>query len=158
MSVRLRAGTPTTHRLPSVVQRRLLPVAEDHEQIVRGLFQEWNERRSELTASYFDPDIELDTRGLPQPDWQGLYRGVAEYRRWARTWVSAWENAEQFPIWVERRGDRVAAWVRMRLTGRTSGIGGDFEGGWSFTWRDGKIIGIRLIADESETRTELEPR
>ena len=150
------AGSPG--RGPWIVRRRLLVVGENHEQIVRGLFAEWNEHRGELTARYFDPDVELDNRGLRQPDWQGVYRGVAEYRQWARTWVSAWENAQQFPIWVEQSEDRVAAWVRMRLVGRWSGIGGDYEGGWSFTWRDEKIIAIRLIADESETRAELDPR
>lgn len=131
-------------------------MSESYEQIVRGLFEEWNEHRDELTAKYFHPDIELDTRGLPQPDWQGLYHGMAEYRQWARTWVSAWENAQQFPIWVEQRGERVAAWVRMRLVGKRSGIGGDFDGGWSFSLRGGKIISIRLIADEEETRAQLE--
>jgi ketosteroid isomerase-like protein len=131
-------------------------VSEDYERIVRRMFEEWNEHRSDLAVKYFDPGIELDTRGLPQPDWQGLYRGIDEFTQWARTWVSAWENAQQFPIWVEQRGDRVAAWVRMRLVGRRSGIGGDYAGGWSFTFQDDKVVRVRLFTDESETRAELD--
>jgi hypothetical protein len=127
-----------------------------YEEIVRGLFAEWNGRRDDLTAEYFHPDIELDTRGLPQPDFQGVYRGFGEYLQWARTWLAAWDNAQQFPVWVEQRGDRVVAWVRLRLIGRFSGIGGDFFGAWSFVFRDGKIVRIRLVADEAAARAELE--
>jgi hypothetical protein len=45
----------------------------------------------------------------------------------------------------------------MRLVGKLSGIGGDYEGGWSFTFRDDKIVHIRLMAEEAETRAELKP-
>ena len=128
-------------------------MAGNYEEIVRGLFAEWNEHRGELTAQYFAPDIELDTRGLPQPDFQGVYHGLNEYAAWARTWLAAWDDAQQFPVWIEANRDAVAAWVRIRLIGKHSRIGTDrAHGGWVFRFRDGKIVHIRLIADEAETR------
>ena len=124
-----------------------------YEEIVRGLFAEWNDHGGELTARYFDPAVELDTRGLPQPDFQGVYRGLNEYATWARTWLSAWDDAQQYPVWIESKGSMVVAWVRLRLVGKHSGIGTDQAyGGWAFRFRDGKIVHIRLIADEAETR------
>jgi hypothetical protein len=131
-------------------------VSAEYVTVVRGLFAEWNEHRGELTAEYFHPDIELDSRGLPQPDFQGVYHGLEGYARWASTWLSAWDNAQQYPVWVEGRNERVVAWVRLHLVGKLSGIGtDDLHGGWSFQFRDGKIVHIRLIVEEDEARGEL---
>ena len=123
--------------------------------LVRDLFEEWNQRRGELTLRHFDPGLVFDTRGLPQPDFQGLYHGLEEYFSWARTWLSAWDNAQQHPVWVEASGDRVAAWAALELVGRHSGITDDLYGGWGFTFRDDKIVAIRLMTGEDATRGYL---
>jgi ketosteroid isomerase-like protein len=131
-------------------------VSEQQETVVRELFEAWNRRGGAETLRHFHDDVELDTRSLPQPDFQGLYHGLEGFGTWANTWLSAWEHIEQHPVWVESRGDRVAAWVRMPAIGKGSGIRLEEHGGWAFTFRDGKVSHIRLMVDEGETRRELD--
>lgn len=123
--------------------------------LVRGLFDEWNSHRGELTRRHFDRNLVFDTRGLPQPDFQGLYRGFDQYLRWAGTWLSAWDNAQQTPVWIEVRANRVVAWVQLHLVGRYSGIADHPFGGWAFDFEGEKIVGIRLIAEEADALAYL---
>jgi hypothetical protein len=114
------------------------------------MFVAWNERRQRDTVQLFDAGVVLDARGLPQPDFSGVYRGLEEYGRWTITWLSAWEHITQAPVWIRAREDRVVAWVRIDAVGKHSGIGGDGYGGWDFTFRNGVVTHIRLILDEAD--------
>ena len=120
------------------------------------MFIAWNERRQRDTVHLFDPDVVLDARDLPQPDFSGVYRGLAEYGRWTVTWLSAWEHITQVPLWIHAREDRVVAWVRLDAVGKHSGIEGDAYGGWDFTFRAGRVTHIRLIAEEAEASIAID--
>ena len=128
----------------------------DHAATVRGMFEAWNEHRQRDTVGLFHQDIVLDARGLPQPDFSDVYRGIEEYGRWTVTWLGGFEHIEQHPVWVEQSGDRVASWVHLVGRFKTTGIDFDEHGGWIFDFRDGKVGHIRLMTDEDETRAMLD--
>jgi ketosteroid isomerase-like protein len=124
--------------------------------LTRELFDAVGERRLSFWAEHLDTDVELDTRDLPQPGIGGVYRGHEEFGRWTRDWLSAWEHLENELIWVDAHEDRSVAWIRMRMTGKGSGVPVEQPGGWGFTFRGDKIVHAHTFTDEGRARDYLE--
>ena len=131
------------------------PAARNTE-VTRELFEAVGQRRLSVWAEHLDRDIELDTRDLPQPDISGVYRGLAEFTRWTRSWLSAWEHLKNELLWVEANDVRAVAWIRMRMSGKGSRVPVEQAGGWGFTFRRGKIVHARTFTHEQTARRYLE--
>lgn len=124
-------------------------------EITRELFEAVGRRRLSFWTQHLDRTIELDTRDLPQPGISGVYHGLAEFEQWTREWLSAWEHLENELIWVDAAGERAVAWLRMRMTGKGSGVPVEQTGGWGLTFRNGKIVHAHTFTDEGKARRYL---
>ena len=130
--------------------------AAHNAELTRELFEAVGERRLSFWAENLDREVELDTRDLPQPDISGVYRGLEEFGRWTRAWLSAWEHLENELVWVDAVGDRAVAWIRMRMSGKGSRVPVEQTGGWGFTFRNGKIVHAHTFTEERKARRYLE--
>jgi ketosteroid isomerase-like protein len=68
------------------------------------------------------------------------YRGHAGVVRWLEDWSSAWSEFTMEPEEFIDAGDRVVAVVRMRATGRSSGLVLDRQDAVVQELRDGMIV------------------
>ena len=68
------------------------------------------------------------------------YRGHDGFRRWLADWSEPWAEWSLEPTEFIDAGDRVVAVVRMRATGRGSGIEVDREDSLVYEFRDGRVI------------------
>jgi ketosteroid isomerase-like protein len=125
-------------------------------ELARELLEAVGERRLSVWAEHLDRDIELDTRDLPQPDISGVYRGLDEFARWTRSWLSAWEHLQNELLWVDANDERAIAWIRMRMSGKGSSVPVEQAGGWGFTFREERIVHARTFIHERTARRYLE--
>jgi ketosteroid isomerase-like protein len=96
----------------------------------------------------FDPEVEMDTSGVDMPGF-GELRGLRGMRELWRRWIEEWERYSWAQTnWTEI-GEHVIADVEIRATGRGSGVDVVWEHAQVFTFRDGKIIRWRVVADRA---------
>jgi ketosteroid isomerase-like protein len=67
----------------------------------------------------------------------GEYRGHEGFRRWLEDWSSAWSEFSMEPEEFIDAGDRVVVVIRMRATGRGSGVQVERQDAIVFEVRDG---------------------
>lgn len=127
-------------------------------ELVRGAFEEFLAGKSEFDSDgmltklnsedFWDPDIELD---CPEtlPDIGGIYRGVAEVRRWWREWLAAWETVE-FQYELLDAGEDVVALIDQRMRGRFTSIEFPLEYAHIITIRDGSWVRWKFCRTQSE--------
>ena len=98
-------------------------------------------RRGEAFA-FFHPDIEWDTRALPDG---AVVRGHAGVRDFWRSWLDAWESIRfEYTNWREEGDDVVVTLIHL-ARGRASGVPTQF-GPYLQRWtvRDGLIVRMRV--------------
>ncbi len=95
------------------------------------------------------PDVEFDFTDV-YPD-RPVLKGVEEMRRFRET--GPWSGS---PIHIEPErfldidDERVLAFVRVRATGRRSGVEVDITPAHEFTIRDGQIVRFKAYGDRAE--------
>ena len=95
------------------------------------------------------PDVEFDFTDV-YPD-RPVLKGVEEMRRFRET--GPWSGS---PIHIEPErfldidDERVLAFVRVRATGRGSGVEVDISPAHEFTIRDGLIVRFKAYGDRAE--------
>src|SRR5271165_7182931 len=91
---------------------------------------EWSATDAEVEV--YDHDI-LDA---------GEYRGHVGYRRWLEDWAAAWSEFSLEPEEFIDAGDSVVVVLRMKATGRGSGVTVERQDGLVVRLRDG--LAVRL--------------
>lgn len=129
---------------------RIETVPDQRVETVRGIHASWNAHRPAEAVGFFHDDVEWDAREMGNPDFQHVYKGPEGTPEFWATWLAAWEHAEADPIWIKANDDRVVSWTRARMVGRGSGVETTLDYGWEFTFREGKIGRVRLIANEKD--------
>jgi ketosteroid isomerase-like protein len=77
------------------------------------------------------------------------YRGHAGVLRWLSDWAMAWSQFTMEPVEFIDAGDRVVVVLRMRATGRSSGVSIDRLDAIVQEWRDGKIVRLDYYNDRA---------
>jgi ketosteroid isomerase-like protein len=126
------------------------PPPDKKVEIVREIFAASNTHQRRKTARHFHEDLEYDCRGLRMPDFNHVYHGLEEVRRFWREWFDAWKHIQADLVWIEAAGDRVIAWEHQTMIGEESGVPIEGDIGWEFTFREGKISHVRFFRDEGE--------
>ena len=123
---------------------------------VRRMFDDWNARRP-MGPEILDPEVQWDQRNHPMPDLQRVYHGrdaVGEF--WVQ-WVAAWSDITADICWIRALGDRVIAWVDMRVVGKESGLEFVHSYAWDITFLNGRYTRVAYINDEEQARATLGP-
>jgi ketosteroid isomerase-like protein len=95
-----------------------------------------------------DPAIEIDTSGVDMPGF-GVLRGPDATRELWRRWIEGWEQYSWTQSNWSAVGDNVIADVRVRATGKTSGVHVTWDHCHVWTFRDGKVVRWLLFNDRA---------
>lgn len=113
-------------------------------EIVRRTLEKFAET-GEIEWSTVDQDIEITDHDIP--DQQG-YRGHDGLARWLEDWATAWAEYTIEPTDFLDAGNYVVVVLRMRATGRGSGLELDREDAIVYELHDGKIIRCEYFNDK----------
>jgi ketosteroid isomerase-like protein len=89
--------------------------------------------------SLLDTDVEVHDHDILDA---GDYRGHAGFGRWLGDWGAAWERYTIEPEEFMDAGGKVLVILRMKATGRGSGVGVERQDGAVFTMRNGKVSAL----------------
>src|SRR5438067_10813507 len=85
----------------------------------------------------FDKEVEVHDHDTPD---QGEYRGHEGVRRWLAEWGDAWAEWNIEPEEFIDGGVSVVVFIRMKTTGRGSGIEVEREDAQVYKFREDKIV------------------
>jgi uncharacterized protein len=129
-------------------------MSERDVEVVRQALAAFNEGDIEAVLGCMDPDIEfVPLRALLEGS---AYRGHDGFRRFVADMVDDWEDYH--PISEEFRdvGDgRVLVLGRFHARGRASGVEVESPAAWVSQVRGGKIVRVRIYADEQSALASL---
>jgi ketosteroid isomerase-like protein len=123
-------------------------MSQENVEIVRRALEAFSRGDLDATVQANDPDIEVDwskSNGVEA----GVYRGLAQVRRFWSTFHEVFERIEVLPEEFIEHGDDVIVCDRSRLWGR-DGIEVEVRTVAVVTFRDGRIIAWRLCRDKEE--------
>ncbi len=114
-------------------------MSQENVEILRRLYAQW--ARGDLSADYFDPDVEYSRIGAETPDMEGRWLGrdalSAAMRDYLRAFSDLRIEAERI---IDLSEDRVLVLSRHRARGKQSGVPIEHENGDLFRLRDRKIV------------------
>ncbi|MCW3034142.1 MAG: hypothetical protein QOK19_2611 [Solirubrobacteraceae bacterium] len=93
-------------------------------------------------------DEDIETYDHDTPD-QGAYMGHAGYGRWLEDWEAAWGEWTIEPEEYVDAGDSVVVVIRMRATGRGSGLELSRQDAMVFKLRNGLVIRLDYYNDRA---------
>jgi ketosteroid isomerase-like protein len=122
-------------------------VSEQNVAVVRDIFDAWGRGESFAHADAYAPDVEFEMVGEFFPD-PGTYRGPEAMAKGWIAWLAAWEDFHTTEPEIVDQGDRVICFYDVQGRGRTSGIDVEASVAAVFTFREGKIVQLRLLTRE----------
>ena len=120
-------------------------MSESDLEIVRKLFDAWNEGDLEAVKLFFADDVQWDEVGgrLDRPQSLGretLHAGLESL-------FDTWQSYRLEPEELREVGERVLAIVREVARGRSSGLEVESRWGYVITVRDGRIARVAAYRD-----------
>jgi ketosteroid isomerase-like protein len=106
----------------------------------------------EIDWTTVDEDIEIIDHDIPD---QAGYRGHAGLAQWLEDWGSAWADYTIEPKDFIDAGNHVVVVIRMRATGRGSGVELDREDAIVYELHAGKIVRSDYYNDKHQAFTAL---
>jgi ketosteroid isomerase-like protein len=124
-------------------------MSEENVEIVRRMYDAWQDGDYEAALAYFDPEVEWSE----PPDNPGArtWHGHEGVNGAVATWVGAWESfRHELRELIDCGDDRVlvAGWQTGR--GKGSGVEISEENFSVYTVRDGKIVSQRMFRHRAE--------
>jgi len=108
-----------------------------------------------LVAGSLAPDVVIQFHGQTGPPEGGRFEGLAEYLRFWRRWLAAFEAYELDHHDYEEVQDCVLLAVRHRGRGRSSGLDFELEQGQRWVFRDGRVAEIHIYETRHDAVTDL---
>jgi ketosteroid isomerase-like protein len=123
--------------------------------LVRRAYQALAQRDYEALADLADSDFELDvTDRVLNP---ATYRGAEGVRQFFAEVDELWESMDmRVERLVERDDDDVLALLHVTITGRGSGLSLEDRIAQRWTARDGKLVRMRVRADQQAALADFE--
>ena len=94
-----------------------------------------------------DEQVEIHDHDIPD---RGEYLGAAGVRRWLEDWGAAWAEWSIEPEQLIDAGDSVVVFIRMKTTGRGSGLEVDRADAQVYKLREGRIVRLEYFNDRAE--------
>jgi ketosteroid isomerase-like protein len=126
-------------------------MSNEKEDLVRRFTEEaWRDKDLSAALACAHPEIEIDWSTSLSP-FKGIYHGHAGLERF---WESLWEAWDEFTPEIEESiecgPDRLVTANLIRARGKASGVEVSSRGAGLWTFRDGKIAGMRLFQSRDE--------
>ncbi len=119
-------------------------MSSENVEIVRRMLDDYANGDFERALGAFSDDVEWEARVGERFHGPG---GVAEA---VRRWTGAWADFEFDVQELIDAGESVVMVLRQVGRGKGSGAPVEMTMGWLYTFRDGRIIRVRMFADREE--------
>jgi ketosteroid isomerase-like protein len=132
-------------------------VSQDNADIVRRWSDAWARQDVLDIAACFNDEIEVDFSNAEGP-FRGVYRGPDDVIRFIRSLWEAWDEVTIEPEAMFECGDDCLVTANvLRAKGRASGIEVQARSANLWTFRQGKISGVKLFqtTDEAQAAAAL---
>jgi ketosteroid isomerase-like protein len=126
-------------------------MSQDNVEVVVDGYRLFQSQGLDALIARLDPDFEfVEDPRFPEA---GVYRGRQAFAAYARQFMDAWESFDfELEDAQEVGGDDVLVRFRISGRGKESGLETEFEAGWLWTVRDGRIVRCRAYLDMAEAR------
>jgi ketosteroid isomerase-like protein len=114
--------------------------------VVRGMLAEFGKGETPGPV-WFAEELEVYDHDTPD---QGAYRGYDGGLRWLADWGAAWAEWSLEPEQFIDTADHVVVFIRMKATGRGSGLVLDREDALVYRLAEGKIARIDYYNDRKQ--------
>ena len=128
-------------------------MSADNVEVVRRVYDWMASGEAERTFDVYDEDIEWDASGaewLHELGFQHTYRGHSGVREAMRDWLEVWDTISYRPNELIDAGDSVLALVTLEARGRASGATVTYDHPQLWTFRDGRIVRMRVFDDRDQ--------
>jgi ketosteroid isomerase-like protein len=123
-------------------------MSQENVDLVRRAYEAWNREDDDWILAQITDDFEMDTLQSLFPDTDELYVGKAGWMKFVSTWRSAWKTVAVDIQRIEDLGDDVLAVVSFNGVGRGSGAVASLGIAHWFTFRGGRLAGLRVLTPE----------
>ena len=124
-------------------------MSQENVELVRKLFDVYNERSFEENFDLIDPDIVWDVSRVQLPD--GItFTSRSELRSFVEAWDEGFESDHVAAEEITGRGNRLVVMVRHRGRGRISGAEIDQTFAMVWTLRDGRAVRMEMYPTYDE--------
>jgi ketosteroid isomerase-like protein len=124
-------------------------MSQENVEIVRKLFDVYNERSFGENADLIDPGIVWDMSQVQLPD-ATSYTGPSEFVDYIKTWDEGFASEHMEPQEIVDAGDRVVVMVHHRGQGKVSGIEVDTRFAMVWTMRGGRAVRMVIYRTRAE--------
>jgi ketosteroid isomerase-like protein len=124
-------------------------VSQENVELVRKLFEVYNERSFVENADLIDPDMVWDMSRVELPD-ASSYTGPLEFRRFVEAWEEGFASERMEAREILDAGDRVVVVVHHAAQGMISGIEVDQRFAMVWTLRAGRAVRLDLYRTREE--------
>jgi ketosteroid isomerase-like protein len=118
-------------------------MSQENVELVRKLFEVYNQRSFEENAHLIDPEMDWDMSRAELPDGTS-YTGPEEFRHFIEAWEEGFASESMEAQEIIDAGNRVIVVVHHRGRGRASGIEVDQHFAMVWTLRDGRAVRMAL--------------
>ena len=123
-------------------------MARKSRQLVDRAYDAWNRRDFAALESLIHPDVVLvQDSAIPGAE---VVEGRDELRRWLEAFAETWESFRLTAEETIEVGDRIAVIVRVKATGKVSGVELDARVGHLVTAVDGRVLRWQTFNDPQE--------
>ena len=119
-------------------------MAEQHVEIVRGIYEEWRRGNFRAALELFDSQV-VFVEGIG-PD-GGVYVGVEAVTSFMRGFLAAWAEVTINARELIPAGDTVVVHAHQHATGAAEGVSGDLDYFQVWTFRGGRVIRLENVPD-----------
>lgn len=125
-------------------------MSQENVEIVRGLYEAFTRRDTEVPFASYAPDIEWDIARLGHFGVASVYHGHDGVRASFRDVLAVFRDFEFQPLDLKPSGDHVLVTVHERGVGRGSGVVVDRRHYAVWTLRDGIVLRMWACLDQAE--------
>ena len=130
-------------------------MSQENVELVRKLFEVYNERSVGENAYLIDPEMDWDMSRVELPDGTS-YTGPEEFRHFIEAWEEGFASESMEAQEMIDAGNRVVVVVHHRGRGRSSGIEVEQHFAMVWTLRDGRAVRMALYPTREQALAALE--
>jgi ketosteroid isomerase-like protein len=125
-------------------------MSEKNVEVLRSIYDEWQQGHLGAGRKTFDPEITVETF-MPDASETVTLQGLDQFEEFVRDWLTQWQDyrvtGEGFQ---EIEADKVLVSGRQIATGHRSGVAVESPAFAIWTFRQGKVVKLSLHYDRHE--------
>ena len=125
-------------------------MSQENVEVVRRVYDAWANGNFWDATEQFDPDLMLVPRNTAGPDAERYYIGLAGLERFIRHWLNPWTDLAATAEELTESDNSVVVSVRLRATGKASGVPVELNATHVWTFRGHVVIRLDLFDDRAD--------